>query len=136
LESRRSFLRRATSLAIGAGALLIGGELTRVLSLKKGAAYHRTSIATTNPAQTRLSLITVRVYYSMMAQYTDLTEETFVIQEPADLQDLMNTVVLRHPSMVQMTQMMLMLLNGVPARPNSLLKHGDVIQFIPLSAGG
>jgi molybdopterin converting factor small subunit len=72
----------------------------------------------------------------MMAQYTDLTEETFVIQEPADLQDLMNTVVSRHPSMAQMMQMMLMLLNGVPARPKSLLNHGDVIQFIPLSAGG
>jgi len=72
----------------------------------------------------------------MMAQYTDLTEEYFVIQSPAVLQDLMNTVIVRHPSMAQMMQLMLTLLNGIPAKPNAPLKDGDVIQFIPMSAGG
>jgi molybdopterin converting factor small subunit len=110
-----------TGLAIGGAILLIGGNLTEGTSVVQ---------------ETRASLITVKVYYSMMTQYTDLTEEYFVIQSPAVLQDLMNTVVVRHPSMAQMIQLMLTLLNGVPAKPSASLKDRDVIQFIPLSAGG
>ncbi len=121
MESRRSFLRWVTGLAIGGAILLIGGDLAEGTSVAQ---------------KTRASLITVKVYYSMMAQYTELTEEYFVIQGPAVLQDLMNTVVVRHPSMAQMMQLMLPLLNGIPAKPNASLKDGDVIQFIALSAGG
>ena len=136
LESRRSFLRRATSLGIGAVILLIGGGLAETNSIVQKAQHAGSSIWTNDPTNTRASLITVRVYYSMMVQYTDLTEEYFVIQSPAVLQDLMNTVLVRHPSMAQMMQMMLTLLNGNPATPNAPLKDGDVVQFIPLSAGG
>ena len=135
MESRRSFLRRAASLAIGATILLIGAELTETSSLQN-AQYPGSSISTKDPTETRASLTTVRVYYSMMAQYTDLTEEYFVLQSPAVLQDLMSTVVIRHPSMAEMMQLMLMLLNGIPAKPIAPLKDGDVIQFIPMSAGG
>ena len=110
-----------TGLAIGGAILLIGGNLADGTSVVQ---------------ETRASLITVKIYYSMMTQYTDLTEESFVIQSPAVLQDLMNTVVVRHPSMAQMIQLMLTLLNGIPAKPSASLKDGDVIQFIPLSAGG
>ncbi|MGP8129046.1 MAG: MoaD/ThiS family protein [Candidatus Bathyarchaeia archaeon] len=135
LESRRSFLRRAAALAIGATILLVGADLTET-SVRQNAHYPGSSIPTKDPAETRASLITVRVYYSMMAQYTDLSEEYFVLQSPAVLQDLMNTVVIRHPSMAEMMQLMLMLLNGIPAKPIAPLKDGDVIQFIPMSAGG
>ncbi|MGP8071247.1 MAG: MoaD/ThiS family protein [Candidatus Bathyarchaeia archaeon] len=135
MESRRSFLRRAAALAIGATILLVGADLTET-SVRQNAHYPGSSIPTKDPAETRASLITVRVYYSMMAQYTDLSEEYFVLQSPAVLQDLMNTVVIRHPSMAEMMQLMLMLLNGIPAKPIAPLKDGDVIQFIPMSAGG
>ena len=121
MESRRSFLRWVTGLALGGVVLLIGGNLAEGTSVVQ---------------KTRASLITVKVYYSMMAQFTDLSEERFVIQSPAVLQDLMNTVVVRHPSMAEMIQLMLTLLNGIPAKPSASLKDGDVIQFIPLSAGG
>ena len=136
LESRRIFLRRAAGLAIGAGILLAGGDLTGVLSVPRDGHYLGTSITTNDPANTRAQLITVKVYYSMMAQYTDLTEELFVIQKPAVLQDLMNSVAVRHPSMAQMMQMILTLVDGVPAKPTASLNDGDVIQLIPLSAGG
>jgi molybdopterin converting factor small subunit len=135
MESRRSFLRRAASLAIGATILLIGADLTEASSLQN-AQYPGSSISTKNPTETGASLTTVRVYYSLMAQYTDLSEEYFVLQSPAVLQDLMNTVLVRHPSMAEMMQLMLMLLNGIPAKPIAPLKDGDVIQFIPMSAGG
>ena len=121
MESRRSFLRWVTGLALGGVVLLIGGNLAEGTSVVQ---------------KTRASLITVKVYYSMMAQFTDLSEERFVIQSPAVLQDLMNTVVVRHPSMAEMIQLMLTLLNGIPAKPSAALKDGDVIQFISLSAGG
>ena len=121
MESRRSFLRWVSGLAIGGVILLLGGDLAESASAVQ---------------KTRASLINVTVYYSMMAQYTDLTEEYFVIQSPAVLQDLMNTAVIRHPSMAQMIQLMLTLLNGIPAKPSASLNDGDVIQFMPLSAGG
>ncbi len=133
-ESRRSFLRRAASLAIGATILLIGGELTET-PLQK-AHYLGSSVWTNDPTETKASLITVRVYYTMMAQYTDLSEEDFVLQSPAVLHDLMNTCVVRHPSMAQMMGAMLILLDGAPSKPSASLRDGDTVQFIPLTAGG
>ena len=136
MESRRTFLRRAACLTIGAGILLAGGDLIGVLSAPHDDHYFGTSTATSDPSNSRAQLITVKVYYSMMAQYTDLTEEDFVIQRPAVVQDLLNCVAVRHPSMAQMMTMMLTLIDGVPAKPSASLKDGDVIQLIPLSAGG
>ena len=136
MESRRTFLRRAACLTIGAGILLAGGDLIGVLSAPHDSHYFGTSTATNDLSNSRAQLITVKVYYSMMAQYTDLTEEDFVIQRPAVVQDLLNCVVVRHPSMAQMMTMMLTLIDGVPAKPSASLKDGDVIQLIPLSAGG
>ena len=78
----------------------------------------------------------MKVYYTMMAQYTDLSEEEFVLQSPALLQDLMNTCVVRHPEMAQMMGTMLFLINGISSKPSAVLRDGDIVQFIPLSAGG
>jgi molybdopterin converting factor small subunit len=136
MESKRTFLRRAVCLTIGAGILLVGGDLTGVLSVSHEDHYLGTSITTNDPSNSKAQLITVRVYYSMMAQYTDLTEEDFVIQGPAVVQDLLNSVAVRHPRMAQTMQMMLTLVDGIPAKPSASLKDGDVIQLIPLSAGG
>jgi molybdopterin converting factor small subunit len=84
----------------------------------------------------RASLITIKVYYSMMAEYTNLEEEDFVLQAPAEIQGLINTVVVRHPSMATMMSAMLILLNGIPSKPTVTLTNGDVVQFIPMAAGG
>jgi hypothetical protein len=87
-------------------------------------------------ANSAASLITVKVYYTMMAQYTDLSEEIFVLQSPAVVRDLMNTCVVRHPSMAQMIDTMLILLDGAPSEPSAMLRDGDSVQFIPLTVGG
>jgi len=135
--SRRTFLRSAFSIAVGAGVLLISeGVLTNAAPLTQISRNLGTFSSTNDSTQSRASLVTVTVYYSMMAQYTSANEEDFVLQGPATLQDLMKTVLVRHPSMAQMMVMMLILLNGIPAKPSTLLKNGDRIQFIPLSAGG
>jgi len=135
--SRRTFLRSAFSIAVGAGVLLISeGVLTNAAPLTQISRNLGAFSSTNDSTQSRASLVTVTVYYSMMAQYTSANEEDFVLQGPATLQDLMKTVLVRHPSMAQMMRMMLILLNGVPAKPSRSLKNGDRIQFIPLSAGG
>jgi len=133
MKSRRTFLRSAFSIAVGAGVLLISDGLTKAAPLTQIAGTLGTFSSSTD---SRASLVTVTVYYSMMAQDTSATEEDFVLQGPATLQDLMNTVLVRHPSMTQMMQLMLILLDGVPAKPTASLKDGDRVQFIPLSAGG
>jgi len=137
MKSRRTFLRSAFSIVVAAGVLLISDVLTKAGPLTQIAGTLGAFSASTNGStDSRASLVTVTVYYSMMAQYTSATEEDFVLQGPATLQDLMNTVLVRHPSMAQMMQLMLILLDGVPAKPTASLKDGDRVQFIPLSAGG
>lgn len=72
----------------------------------------------------------------MMAEYTQLDEEDFVLQGSATVRDLLRTVVVRHPSMAEMVQTMQVLVNGVAATQTSILHDADVVQFIPFSAGG
>jgi len=95
-----------------------------------------TSADAKTQTNSRASLLTVKVYYTMMAQYTDMEEEVFVLQSPAAIQELINTVIVRHPSMAEMMNTMLILLNGVAAKSTTSLNNGDTVQFIPLSAGG
>ena len=139
MSSRRSFLRLAASFAVGAGILLISSTVSVISPeriMKVTEDLTSSPVPSNDAANTRVSLITVKVYYSMMAQYTDLSEENFVLQTPAIVQDLINTAVIRHSSMAQMVYSMLILLDGVPSKPSALLRDGDTIQFVPLSAGG
>jgi len=139
MSSRRSFLRLAGSFAVGVGILLISNAVSTISPepLKKGAQDLANSLVVPNhTTNSRASLITVKVYYSMMAQYTNKSEEDFVLQSPATIQDLIATAVIRYPSMAQMVHSMLILLDGVPSKPSALLRDGDAIQFVPLSAGG
>jgi len=124
------------SIAAGVGLFLISDGLVSTQSLRKTDEDLTGFGFQIDASNSRASLITVKAYYTMMAQYTDLSEEDFVLQPPATVQDLINTCVLRHPSFVQMTGAMIMLLDGVPSQPTALLRDGDTVQFIPLTAGG
>jgi len=136
LKSRRAFLRLAGSIAVGVGVLLISDGLVDTHLLRDGEEDSAGSSGLLIGAYSRASLINVKVYYTMMAQYTDLSEEEFVLQSPALLQDLMNTCVVRHPEMAQMMGTMLFLINGISSKPSAVLRDGDIVQFIPLSVGG
>ena len=137
MKSRRDFLRLAGTLAVGVGVFLISDALVGTQFLQNDAEGLEASfVVTSGTTNSRASLITVKVYYTLMAQYTDLTEEDFVLQSPATLQDLTKTVVIRHPSMAQMMSTMLTLLDGAPSKPNASLSDGDTVQFIPLIGGG
>jgi molybdopterin converting factor small subunit len=133
---RRSFLRLA-AVAIGATFLVVSGGLFDSSSIKRSIEDLTGSMVGPNDSEnSRASLITVRVYYSMMAQYIALDEENFVLQSPATLQTLINTCLLRHPSVAQMVGTMFILLDGAPSRPSATLRDGDTVQFIPMVAGG
>jgi len=135
-RSRRSFLRLAV-IGIGGAFLLVAGAPFDSSSIKKGIDDLTDSVVAPNDSgNSRASLITVRVYYSMMAQYVALGEEEYVLQTPATLQTLIDTCIVRHPSVAEMVGTMLLLLDGVPSRPTSTLKDGDTVQFIPMVAGG
>jgi len=71
-----------------------------------------------------------------MTQYTDTSEEYFVLQSPATLRDLLSNVAERHPTLIGMMASMQILINGVPAQFNTGLKDGDEVDFIPLVTGG
>ena len=117
---------------VGAGVLLASNGLAGKELLMKNAA----GLSASEGANSRASLVSVKVYYTMMAQYTDLSEEDFVLQSPATIQDLFSTCILRHPWIAQMAGTMLILLDGMPSTPATSLKDGDTVQFIPMSAGG
>jgi molybdopterin converting factor small subunit len=137
LKSRRGFLRLAGSIAVGVGVLLISDGLVGTQLIRNGAEHLEASLVVSNDAaNSKASLITVKAYYTLMAQYTPLSEEDFVLQSPATLQDLINTCLVRHPSMTQMMGTMLILLDGAPSKPSAALRDGDTVQFIPLTAGG
>lgn len=137
MKSRRDFLRLAGSIAVGLSILLVSDGVAGTRLLKNAAESQAAPfIAPNDAANSAASLITVKVYYTMMAQYTDLSEEIFVLQSPAIVRDLMNTCVLRHRSMAQMIDTMLILLDGTPSEPTATLRDGDTVQFIPLIAGG
>ena len=129
-------MRLAASVSVSVGALLLSGRLADTQLLKNSADVLSASPLPSSVTNRRASLITVKAYYTMMAQYTDLSEEDFVLQCPAALQDLMNTCVVRHPSMAQMMGTMLILLDGAPSKPSASLRDGDIVQFIALTAGG
>ena len=137
VRSRRSFLRLIGGLALGTSGLLIANGMVSPQYLERNMeTLAGTPNLANGEASGRASLITVKVYYSMMAQYTNLEEEDFVLQTAADIQDLINTVLVRHPSISTMMPAMLILLNGIPSKPTVVLTNGDVVQFIPMAAGG
>ena len=137
MASRRNFLRLAATTAVGLGIFLVSDGLISTESFRKNTQNLAGSLVGSSVVtESRASLITVKVYYSMMTQYINSSEEEFVLQSPATIQTLIDTCILRHPAVAQMVGTMMILLDGVPSQSTASLKNGDAVQFIPLSAGG
>jgi len=82
--------------------------------------------------------ITVKVNYFQMPQFVDVTEEEFELPIPASLSNLLNAIVQRHSSLLpQMMATMLILVNETPVSGLDVaLNNGDIVDFVPLVAGG
>jgi molybdopterin converting factor small subunit len=115
---RRGFLRWVIGSAIAVATTLTAANL--IISLRRPAT------------------ITVKVVYFQMSQYVNVNDEFFTLQEPASICDLLNAIVLRHPSLSPKTMAtMLILVNEVTATGQDyVLKNGDKVDFIPMTAGG
>jgi len=117
---RRNFLRWVLGSIIVGGAALTSVNLITFLQ--------------------RPAFVRVKVIYSQMQQFVNVTEEFFDLPSPASLSNLLSTITQRHSSLSpQMMAMMLILVNNAPPAAGGLdftLNDGDVVDFIPLVAGG
>lgn len=73
-----------------------------------------------------------------MQQFVNVSDEYFDLPIPASLRNLLNAIVQRHASLSpQMMASMLILVNNQPSTGlDSALNDGDVVDFVPLVAGG
>lgn len=115
---RRSFLRWMIGSVIAGGAVLTTVNLIDLLQ--------------------RPALVTVKVVYFQMQQFVSINDEYFDLPSPASLSDLLNAVTQRHASLSpEMMAIMLILVNNAPAAgQDPTLNDGDVVDLIPLVAGG
>ena len=86
----------------------------------------------------RPQLVSVEVVYFQMQQLVNVTDEYFDLPNPASIRTLLGAIAQRHPSLSpQMMTAMLILVNETPANTlDTTLNQGDIIDFIPLVAGG
>jgi len=86
----------------------------------------------------RPKLVSVKVIYFQMQQFVNITDEYFDLPNPASIRNLLDTIVQRHSSLSpQMMATMLILVNNAPAAGlDFTLNDGDVVDFVPLVAGG
>ena len=86
----------------------------------------------------RMQHVSVKVIYFQMQQYVNLTAENFDLPGPASIRDLIGIIAQRHSSLTpQMMGSMLILVNDAPVSGlDSALNDGDVVDFVPLVAGG
>jgi len=116
--NRRNFLRLAIGSVVAGGAALTAANFIEFLE--------------------RPQLVSVKVIYFQMQQFVSVTDEYFDLPPPASLRTLLNTILQRHSSLSpQMMAAMLILVNDAPVTTlDTVLNGGDVIDFIPLAAGG
>ena len=115
---RRSFLRWVFGSVIAGGAALTTINLISFLQ--------------------RPTPVSVKVIYFQMQQFVNISDEYFDLPDPASLRNLLDAIVQRHSSLSsQMMATMLILVNNAPARGlDFTLNDGDVVDFVPLVAGG
>lgn len=73
-----------------------------------------------------------------MQQFVNLSDEYFDLPSPTSLSNLLSAVTQRHPSLSPpMMATMLILVNNAPATGlDPTLNDGDVVDLVPLVAGG
>jgi molybdopterin converting factor small subunit len=115
---RRSFLRWAIGVLFAGGAALTAVNFMEYLE--------------------RPQLVTVKTIYFQMQQFTNVSEEYFDLPNPASIRNLLNTIVQRHPTLSppMMATMLILVNDSAVSGLDTDLNDGDVIDFIPVVAGG
>lgn len=132
-------LRWMTYCALGAGIVLGGGSLSGRLSSSsvRNAPAPQSGPAAEPVAGSQPTHVKIKVmYFQMPSSVFNRDEEHFVLQAPAYLRDILARVLIEHPPLSPMIPAMMVLVDGVAARPASILNDGDEVDFIPAAAGG
>ena len=139
METRRSFLRLLTYSVVGTLLFLSTDDLSRAIAASVIEHDHSKSLGAAVTGEidnSNISFASIRVVYLQMAQYINTHDEYFVLQNPVTVRDLMYNVAQRHSTLSSMMGSMWVLVNGMPSKPNALLKDGDEVDFVPLVSGG
>jgi molybdopterin converting factor small subunit len=151
--SRRQLLRMAAFAAIGAAAVIGTRSMLAVASTSPtegssqrasgpapaaGAPSAGPSFSSPGTASTADpdQQIRVKVNYFQMPFVVNTKVEYFTLPAQASYRDLLAGVVKEHPAISPMIPSMLVLIDGVPARPATPLRDGEEVDFIPAVAGG
>jgi molybdopterin converting factor small subunit len=133
--SRRRLLKL---IAIGAAGIGIAALGYRLMPDSPSGTVHQ-ALAQTSGSESEGAAVDARIrvrYFQMVNAIPDVQAEVFVLGPPTTYGHLLAEVVDRHPAVSGMVPNMLVLVNGVAARPDTPLDDGDEVDFIPAIAGG
>ena len=134
-------LRLMAFAAVGGGIALLGSGF--LFNASKSASGQASQAMVSTPSAPLVTAaggsaasLRVKVMYFQMSNYVNTKEEYFVLPSPARFSQLLSSVTEKHPVLTRMIPAMMILVDGVSARPDTLLKEGDEIDFIPAASGG
>jgi len=147
--SRRQLLRLFAYSALGAG-LVLGARSLAGSAFSATASTQSTSTTSSSSATTTLAVsragsvqpssssadVRVKVMYFQMPLVVEAEKEYFVLPNPAHYSDLLEKVLQEHQALSPMMPGMMVLIDGVLAKPGTTLSDGDEVDFIPAVAGG
>jgi molybdopterin converting factor small subunit len=126
----------------GCGLALLGAGLSQRLeptnhngNASQEAVVLTSSRGTTVGGMTTYARIKVK-YFQMSSTLPGVSQEYYVLQNPATFGELLDAVIESHPILSGMRPNMLILLDGEVAENDTVLRDGDEIDFIPAIAGG
>ena len=138
--SRRMALKAMAVIAVGGCVALLGSGLLshpKVDSLSQGQTIASELQDSTSGSGSQSAYTRVKVrYFQMSSTLPGVTQEYFVIKNPATYCELSDAVVAAHPALAPMMPGMLVLVDGVVATGGMPLQNGDEVDFIPAMAGG
>jgi len=137
--SRRRALKLMGAVAVGGCVALLGSGLLSFPLIDTGSQTRAT--VTQSDAQQagggQASYARVKVrYFQMSSTLPGVTEEYFVLPDPATYGELRSAVISAHPAISSMMASMLVLADGIVAKEDTPLHAGDEVDFIPAMAGG
>jgi len=127
------------AVAVGGCVAILGSGLLSLPRTDPGGQSQKTTAQSgaqqTDGGQTSYTRVKVR-YFQMSSNLPGLTEEYFVLPDPATYGELRSAVISAHPAISSMMSNMLVLADGIVAESDTQLQNGDEVDFIPAMAGG
>jgi molybdopterin converting factor small subunit len=136
--TRREALGKMLLITAGASAGLLGASGLLVF-LSQGhqaqSSANKRPSPSAQPASHAQLFLNIKVYYVGMANLIGTSMENLQISAPASLSELIAKVCQEHPAFQTMSSMQI-LLNGMAAQGNPILKNGDTVAIMTTMVGG